>query len=118
MSAMGQTRTSSLGAARPLPPSADIGPGGQSVGQAAQFCLALCAAAEARAAGAHRLTDRNCTDAVANGLVNSIVFSPFIFRQRMHSRPARGGMAEVVTTMHLFDLTHISRCRCPAQDRT
>ena len=32
-----QTRTSSLGAARPLPPSADIGPGGQSVGQAAQF---------------------------------------------------------------------------------
>ena len=25
---MGQTRTSSLGAARPLPPSADIGPGG------------------------------------------------------------------------------------------
>jgi len=34
-----QTRTSSLGAARPLPPSADIGPGGQSVGQAAQFCL-------------------------------------------------------------------------------
>ena len=40
MSQMGQTRTSSLGAARPLPPSADIGPGGQSVGQAAQFCLA------------------------------------------------------------------------------
>ena len=38
--AHGQTRTSSLGAARPLPPSADIGPGGQSVGQAAQFCLA------------------------------------------------------------------------------
>ena len=38
--AIGQTRTSSLGAARPLPPSADIGPGGQSVGQAAQFCLA------------------------------------------------------------------------------
>src|SRR3984893_18005216 len=36
-----QTRTSSLGAARPLPPSADIGPGGQSVGQAAQFCLVL-----------------------------------------------------------------------------
>ena len=35
-----QTRTSSLGAARPLPPSADIGPGGQSVGQAAQFSLA------------------------------------------------------------------------------
>ena len=28
-----------MGAARPLPPSADIGPGGQSVGQAAQFCL-------------------------------------------------------------------------------
>ena len=27
-------------AARPLPPSADIGPGGQSVGQAARFCLA------------------------------------------------------------------------------
>jgi hypothetical protein len=34
-----QTRTSSLGAARPLPPSADIGPGGQSDGQVAQFCL-------------------------------------------------------------------------------
>ena len=34
-------RTSYLGAARPLPPSADIGPGGQSVGQAAQFCLAV-----------------------------------------------------------------------------
>jgi hypothetical protein len=34
-----QPRTSPLGAARPLPPSADIGPGGQSVGQAAQFCL-------------------------------------------------------------------------------
>ena len=33
------TRTSSLGAARPLPPSADIGPGGQSVGQAAQICF-------------------------------------------------------------------------------
>ena len=28
-----------LGAARPLAPSADIGPGGQSVGQAAQLCL-------------------------------------------------------------------------------
>jgi hypothetical protein len=40
MSQSGQTRTSSLGAARPLPPSADIGPGGQSVGQPAQFCLA------------------------------------------------------------------------------
>ncbi len=39
MSAPGQTRTSSLGAPCPLPPSADIGPGGQSVGQAAQFCL-------------------------------------------------------------------------------
>jgi hypothetical protein len=39
MSQLAQTRTSSLGAARPLPPSADIGPGGQSVGQAAQFCL-------------------------------------------------------------------------------
>ena len=38
-SQVGRTRTSSLGAARPLPPSADIGPGGQSVGQAAQFCL-------------------------------------------------------------------------------
>ena len=30
-----------MGAARPLPPSADIGPGGQSVGQAAQFCLVI-----------------------------------------------------------------------------
>ena len=30
-----------LGAARPLPPSADIGPGGQSVGQAVQFCLEM-----------------------------------------------------------------------------
>ncbi len=30
-----------MGAARPLPLSADIGPGGQSVGQAAQFCLDL-----------------------------------------------------------------------------
>ena len=47
MSQLGQTRTSSLGAARPLPPSADIGPGGQSVGQAAQFCLAHPAAGEA-----------------------------------------------------------------------
>jgi hypothetical protein len=28
-----KTRTSSLGAARPLPPRADVGPGGQSVGQ-------------------------------------------------------------------------------------
>ena len=43
MSELG-TRTSSLGAARPLPPSADIGPGGQSVGQAAQFCLGKCLA--------------------------------------------------------------------------
>ena len=36
-----QTRTSSppWGPHGPLPPSADIGPGGQSVGQAAQFCL-------------------------------------------------------------------------------
>ena len=42
ISALGQTRTSSLGAARPLPPSADIGPGGQCVGQAPQFCP-LCA---------------------------------------------------------------------------
>ena len=38
MSASGPTRT---GAARPLPPSADIGPGGQSVGQATQFCLVV-----------------------------------------------------------------------------
>jgi hypothetical protein len=29
------------GAARPLAPSADIGPGGQSVGQATQFCLVV-----------------------------------------------------------------------------
>ncbi|MGA8560936.1 MAG: hypothetical protein WB685_16125, partial [Pseudolabrys sp.] len=29
---MSQTRTSSLGAVRPLPQNADIGPGGQSVG--------------------------------------------------------------------------------------
>jgi hypothetical protein len=43
--AMGQTRTSSLRAARPLPPSADIGPGGRFVGQAARFCLAASAAA-------------------------------------------------------------------------
>ena len=35
MSGLRQTRTSSLGAARPLPPRADIGPRGQSVGQAA-----------------------------------------------------------------------------------
>jgi hypothetical protein len=35
----GQTLPSSLGAARPLPPSADICPGRQSVGQAVQFCL-------------------------------------------------------------------------------
>ena len=35
MAGLGQTLPSSLGAARPLPPSADIGPGGQSVGQAA-----------------------------------------------------------------------------------
>ena len=28
-----------MGAARLLPPRADIGPGGQSVGQSAQFCL-------------------------------------------------------------------------------
>src|SRR4029077_17890405 len=40
LTAVGQTRTFSLGATRPLPPSADIGPGGQSVGQVAQFCLA------------------------------------------------------------------------------
>ena len=37
----GQTLPSSLGAARPLPPSADIGPGERSVGQAAQFCLVV-----------------------------------------------------------------------------
>ena len=30
-----------MGAARPLPPSADIDPGAQSIGQAAQFCLAF-----------------------------------------------------------------------------
>jgi hypothetical protein len=35
-----QTLPSSLGPARPLPPSADIDPGGQSVGQAAELCLA------------------------------------------------------------------------------
>jgi hypothetical protein len=39
MSPLGQTRTFLLWAARSFPPSADIGPGGQSVGQAAQFCL-------------------------------------------------------------------------------
>jgi hypothetical protein len=37
MTGMGQTRTSSLGAARPLPPTADIGPGGQSE----NFCVRL-----------------------------------------------------------------------------
>jgi len=46
VSGAGPTRTSSLGAVRPIPPSADIGPGGQSVGQAAQFRLAAHAAAE------------------------------------------------------------------------
>ena len=46
MAVLGQTPTSSLEAARPLPPSADIDPGVQSVGQAAQFCLAAHAAAE------------------------------------------------------------------------
>jgi len=38
LSETGQTRTL-LGGRRPLPPSADIGLRGQSVGQAAQFCL-------------------------------------------------------------------------------
>ena len=52
---IGQTRTSSLGAARPLPPSADIGPGGQSVGQAAQFCLATTLIVAARGRRAPRL---------------------------------------------------------------
>ena len=37
--ARGQNPDFLLGAARPLPPSADIDPGGQPVGQAAQFCL-------------------------------------------------------------------------------
>ena len=37
----GSNPTSSLGAARPLPPSADIGPGGQSVGQAAPILLSV-----------------------------------------------------------------------------
>jgi hypothetical protein len=36
MPELGQPRTPSLGTARPLPPSADIGPGGHSDGQAAQ----------------------------------------------------------------------------------
>ena len=36
-----------LGGARALPPSADIGPRGQSVGQAAQFCLGPAAAQRA-----------------------------------------------------------------------
>ena len=40
-SAPGQTRTSSLGAARPLPPSADIGPGGHSDGQGCAILLVL-----------------------------------------------------------------------------
>src|SRR5439155_24212120 len=31
------------------------------------------------------------------------------------SRPARGGVAGFVTTMHIFDLTRISRYRCPPQ---
>ena len=34
-----QTRTSSLGAARQLPPSADVGPGGQFVGRASRLLL-------------------------------------------------------------------------------
>jgi hypothetical protein len=40
MSAKGSNPDFLLGTARPLPPSADIGPGGQSVGQTAQFGLA------------------------------------------------------------------------------
>ena len=40
MTANGSNPDLSLEAARPLPPSADIGPEGQSVGLAAQFCLA------------------------------------------------------------------------------
>jgi hypothetical protein len=36
MTELAQTRTPSLGAARPLPPSADIGPGGQ-------VCCSTCA---------------------------------------------------------------------------
>ena len=41
MPGCGSKPDSSLGVAGPLPPSADIGAGGQSVGQATQFCLAL-----------------------------------------------------------------------------
>jgi len=40
------------------------------------------------------------------------------YTKKRGSRPARGGIAEVVTTMHIFDLTRISRCRCTAHDRT
>jgi len=38
--AIGSNSVFLLGAARPLPPSADIGPGGQSVGQPTEPCLA------------------------------------------------------------------------------
>ena len=55
MSEMGLTRTSSLGAARPLPPSADIGPGGQSVGQAAQFYRHSCSRSRRTASLSERL---------------------------------------------------------------
>jgi hypothetical protein len=59
LSETGQTRTSSLGAARPLPPSADIGPGGQSVGQAAQFCLAPSQAAHQASDNKHNPIHRS-----------------------------------------------------------
>jgi hypothetical protein len=39
MTAVGHTRTAILSVACPLPLGADRGPRGQSVGQAAQFCL-------------------------------------------------------------------------------
>ena len=47
-----------LGAARPLPPSADIGLGGQSVGQAAQSCFRACQRSHHGQHHRHRSPDR------------------------------------------------------------
>jgi hypothetical protein len=90
-----QTRTSSLGATRPLRPSADIGPGGQSVGQAAQFCVGR-PLPERLMSTPIRLTRPGCCARAASGHAAALPNSVMNSRRLILIAPGRGSLSDAL----------------------
>ena len=102
-----------MAAARPLPPSADIGPGGQSVGQAAQFCLAaLTAAGSAQQGGIAFIDDpaHHAKGKIPNRLMDALeVYSVF---RKQRALPAIRALNEASHPIpRIWHGNHIARIK-------